>query len=85
MNVAVSPATCQLPEIFGESVGSGEFGASADENVTVTGAPPLAPCVPPAGVTETTRSSAAGGPTTLRGSFDVPVSCLLSLALASES
>ena len=85
MNVAASPATCQLPEIFGESVGSGEFGASADENVTVTGAAPLAPCVPPAGVTETTRSGAAGGAAALPCSLDVWVSCLLLPALASVS
>ena len=38
MNVAVAPATFQLPAIFGESVGNGVAGESAEENVSVTGA-----------------------------------------------
>jgi hypothetical protein len=42
VNVAVAPLTCQLPAILGESVGSGVTGESAAENVSVTGAPPLA-------------------------------------------
>ena len=42
VNVAVSPDTCQLPLIDGESVGSGVCGDSAEENVTVIGEAPLA-------------------------------------------
>ena len=42
VNVAVSPDTCQLPLIDGESVGSRVCGDSAAENVTVIGEAPLA-------------------------------------------
>ena len=42
VNVAVAPETFQLPAIFGDSAGSGVEGESAEENVSVTGAPPLA-------------------------------------------
>ena len=63
VNVAVSPDTCQLPLIDGESVGSGVCGDSAEENFTVIGAAPLASCAPPAGVTETSFSGATGAAT----------------------
>jgi hypothetical protein len=83
VNVAVSPDTCQLPAIFGESAGSAVCGASGDENVTVIGAAPFTPLEPPLGLTETTVSGATGAAGAFRAA--VPASGLLSLALASRS
>src|SRR6185437_7339281 len=83
VNVAVAPETFQLPAIFGESVGSGVPGESAEENVNVIGAPPLAWRVPPAGETDSSRSglaSAAGA----AAEFDL-ASCLLLPASTSFS
>ena len=61
VNVAVAPETAQLPAIFGLSVGSGVAGESAEENVSVIGAPPLAWRVPPAGDTDSSVSGPGGG------------------------
>ncbi len=61
MNVAVAPLTCQLPAIFGESVGSGVEGESAEENVSVIGPPPLAACVPSAGDTDSSAQRPCRG------------------------
>ena len=83
MNVAVAPVTFQLPAIFGDSVGNGVEGESAEENVSVIGAPPLTSCAPPAGDTDSRRSglAAADG---AAGAADLP-SCLLSPVLTSFS
>jgi hypothetical protein len=43
VNVAVAPDTRQLPEIFGERVGSGVCGESGEEKVTVMGPAPFTP------------------------------------------
>src|SRR5579859_7709501 len=60
VKVAVSPATRQLPGILGDSLGNGVFGASAEEKVSVTGAPPLAWRVPAAGETDSRVSGPTG-------------------------
>ncbi len=83
MNVAVAPVTFQFPAIFGESVGSGVAGESAEENVSVIGPPPLTPCAPSAGDSDSRRSGPAGAD----GAAEALglVSCLLSPALTSFS
>ncbi len=83
VKVAVAPLTCQLPAILGATVGSGVVGARAEENVSVTGPPPLASCPPPAGDTESSRSGWALGD----GAAEALgfVGCLLSPALARFS
>ena len=83
VNVAVAPVTFQLPAIFGESVGNGVAGESAEENVSVTGPPPLASCAPPAGDTESRRSGAALGDGVVEAA--ALLSCLLSPALTRLS
>jgi hypothetical protein len=60
VKTAVLPRTVQCPEIDGDSVGIGEFGASGAENRTRMGPVPLTPFAPVAGVTETSCSAAAG-------------------------
>ena len=60
VKTAVSPSTCQLPAICGESVGIGVLAASGAENCTRIGAAPLTPFVPAAGVTDSTWSGTAG-------------------------
>ncbi len=83
VKVAVAPLTCQLPAIFGAIVGSGVAGESAEENVSVTGPPPFASCVPPAGDTESSRSGWALGDGAVEAlGF---VGCLLSPALTRLS
>jgi hypothetical protein len=61
VKVAVSPETCQFPWTFGESFGNRVTGDSAEEKVSVIGAPPLAWCVPPAGDTDNSVSGPTGG------------------------
>ena len=80
VNVAVAPETCQLPAIFGVSVGNGVPGESAEENVSVIGAPPLAWRVPPAGDTDSSRS---GSGRRRRLGDRLAVTCLPSPALTS--
>ena len=60
VKVAVSPETCQFPGIFGDSFGNGVPGDSAEEKVSVIGAPPLAWCEPPTGETDTSCSGPTG-------------------------
>ena len=86
--MAVSPDTCQLPLIDGDSVGSGVCGDRAEENVTVIGAAPFAPRAPPAGDTETSFSGATGATFGFGFGFVVTwlvVAGLLLLTLASVS
>ena len=83
VNVAVAPETCQLPATFGDSAGNGVEGESAEENVSVTGPPPLASCVPPAGDTDSRRSgSAVADGAAVAADL---LSCLLSPALTTFS
>ena len=58
VKTAVSPSTCQLPAICGESVGMGVPAPSGAENCTRIGAAPLTPFAPAAGVTDSTWSGA---------------------------
>ena len=60
VKTAVSPWTCQLPAICGDSVGIGVLAASGAENCTRMGLAPLIPFAPAAGATDTTCRSAAG-------------------------
>ena len=60
VKTAVSPSTCQLPAICGQSVGIGVLAASGAENCTRIGAAPLTPFAPAAGVTDSTCSGPAG-------------------------
>ncbi len=60
VKTAVSPSTCQLPVICGESVGIGVLAASGAENCTRIGAAPLTPLAPAAGVTDSIWSATAG-------------------------
>ena len=60
VKTAVLPRTAQCPEIDGDSLGIGEFGASGAENRTRMGLVPLTPFAPAAGLIETSCSVAAG-------------------------
>jgi hypothetical protein len=83
VNVAVAPETFQFPAIFGESVGNGVPGESAEENVTVIGAAPLTWRVPSTGETDSRRSGLTGAADEAE-EFDL-VSCLLLPASTSFS
>ena len=60
MKTAVSPSTCQLPVMCGESWGIGVLAASGAENCTLIGTAPLTPLAPADGVTDSTLSGTAG-------------------------
>ena len=60
MKTAVSPSTCQLPVMCGESWGIGVLAASGAENCTLIGAAPLTPLAPADGVTDSMSSGTAG-------------------------
>ena len=62
VKTAVSPWTCQLPVICGQSAGMGVLAASGAENCTRIGAAPLTPVAPAAGVTDSTWSGRPAGP-----------------------
>ena len=61
MNITEVPRIRQCPGMAGDSCGIGERAATGAENRSWTGAVPLTPWAPAAGVTDTSRSAAAAG------------------------
>ena len=72
VKTAVSPSTCQLPAICGQSVGMGVPAASGAENRTRIRAAPLTPFAPAAGVTDSTWSGPARRPAAPRPGLPEP-------------
>jgi hypothetical protein len=60
VNVAVSPETCQLPGMLGESRGIGLDGDTAASNVTLIGSVPLTFVALEPGETDTSFKGLAG-------------------------